>query len=195
MDLLNGQGATNLISLALVVITGVYVYLTRQIAVTNQKQIEPSREQFLATIRPFVVARISIRHTVFLSLEIENIGKTPAQDLKLEISKPFHQFAKSDAGSNIQTFEAFNRSIPTFSPSELFRFDLSQGFNLNKEHDGKLLTPMQFDVTASYKSDFDIYNETYHIDLLPYFHTHTPRSASEYLEKIESHLNVIARKK
>lgn len=188
------QTITNAISLILVIVTGLYVFLTWRIAQSNSRSLTQMNEQFQETIRPFVIPIIKIRNSVFLSIEIENMGKSPATNLELSLDKDFFQFAEDSQDRNIRRFEAFNQVIQIFAPGEKLRFDLAQGFNIDVVKDGRNLTPKHFSISATYESNGRKYADTFHIDVGPYMHTHTRKTASENLEIIAKHLEKIASK-
>lgn len=186
---------TDIISLVLVAVTGVYVYLTWRIAESNKRSISLMSDQFQETVRPFIVPKIAIDHGVIVCLEIENTGKSPATDLTLKIDRDFFQFAEDTPERNVRTFEAFSQTIRTFAPGEILRFDLAQGFNIDRRSGDRNLTPKNFVVSATYNSNKHKYTETYHIDIAPYMHTHPRKSTSEYLEIMSKALEKIASRK
>lgn len=181
---------TNLISLILVIVTGVYVLLTWRIANANKGMLDNIREQYRDSLRPVVYATLQVRSQVVMRLAITNSGRSPAYRLRVTIDKDFIQFAH---GRNIREFNIFNREIPVLAAGGAIVIDLAQGFNLDREQDGKVLTPLEFNIALSYSSnDNKLFEETVPIDLSPYMQTHTPLSSSESLALIEKHLKKIA---
>jgi hypothetical protein len=183
---------TNLISLILVLVTGMYVCLTWRISNANKGMLDNIREQYRDSLRPVVIASIQVRQAVFIRLVIANSGRSPAYRVSVRLDRDFFQFA--NPARNIRDFNLFNREIPVLAPGTEFPIDLAQSFNLDKEHEGKNITPSAFNVTLSYASKDDHFEETVRIDLKPYFQTHHPRSSAEHLGDIEKHLKKIADK-
>ncbi len=175
MYIINAIGAltsTNWLSLLLIIITGVYVFLTWKILKSNNLMIQTMTEQFQESVRPYVTATLAIREGVIFVLEIKNRGKTPATNLELRLDKDFYQFSNDLEDRNLKNFQAFNQTISTFSPRETLSFDLSQGFNMGTKIENKILTPTQFKVSLNYFFLNSTYSETFVIDTAPYMSVH-----------------------
>jgi hypothetical protein len=182
---------TNLISLVLVAVTGAYVYLTWRIANANQGMLDNIREQYRDSVRPVVFPVIQFRDQIVARLVIANTGRSPAYRLRVLIDKDFWQFAER---RNIRDFNLFNKEVPVLGPGAEIAIDLAQGFNLDREVDGRKVTPLNFDITVSYSSKGgEEFHETVAIDLAPYMQTHTPKTIAESLALIEKHLKTIAK--
>ena len=182
-----------MLTLVLVVVTGIYVYLTWRIANTNQKMIERIDEQHREEIRPNVYAFLEFREQVVARLVVENKGRSPAYNLRASISDDFFQFGESH-GQNLKELPLFNEEISWFPPGARVTIDLAQGFNFDVERDGKNLTPSKFSIGLDYHSKFDHYLETCLIDLSPYANMHIPKTSAEQLGKIAEHLKKISSK-
>jgi hypothetical protein len=65
---------------------------------------------------------------------------------------------------------------------------------LDVERDGRNFTPTTFNITLSYASKDQQFEETVPIDLNAFFDTHHPKTTAECLGKIEEHLKKIAQK-
>jgi hypothetical protein len=180
---------TNVISLVLVIVTGIYVFLTWRIANANKGMLDNIREQYRDSLRPVVMPTLQIRDQIVLRLAISNTGKSPAYRLRVGLDKDFLQWA--DRG-NIREFNVFQKEISVLAPGGEIVIDLAQGFNLGREANGQILTPLEFNVSLSYASkDGEQYKETVPIDLAPYMQTHTPKTIAESLALIEKHLKAI----
>ena len=184
---------TNLISLILVIVTGVYVLLTWRIANANKGMLDNIREQYRDSLRPVVFPSLQVRDQVVLALAITNSGKSPAYRVRVQIDRDFFQFAEPTR--NIRDFPLFNQEIPVFAPGAEIPIDLAQGFNLNKEHEDRNITPSKFNVTVTYASRDQEFEETVPIDIGPYFETHHPKSIGEWLGEIEKQIKKIADKR
>lgn len=183
---------TNVISLVLVVITGVTVILNWKIANANKGMLDNIREQYRDSLRPVISPSIQVRDQVVLTLVFVNTGRSPAVRVRISLDRDFFQFA--DPQSNIRDFNLFNQEIPVFAPGTEFPIDLAQGFNLDKEHEGRNITPTRFEVTIAYASRDQVFDETTTIDLMPFFQTHHQKSVGEWLGNIDDQLKKIAQK-
>jgi hypothetical protein len=183
---------TNLISLVLVFVTGVYVILTWRIANANKGMLDNIREQYRDSLRPVIFPSIQVREQIVLVLVFANSGRSPAYGVRACIDTDFFQFA--DPQRNIRDFNIFNQEMPVFAPGMELPIDLAQGFNLDVEKDGRNLTPTTFNVTVSYASRDQDFEETVAIDLKAFFQTHHAKTEAEWLGKIEGHLKKIADK-
>ena len=77
----------------LVVVTGVYAYLTYKMSNMSERSVQMMKEQTEAMSRPYLIVQPIVRpHTPFLYLKIYNSGKTPALNVKLELDMDFYQF-------------------------------------------------------------------------------------------------------
>lgn len=187
---LNEVGTSNAIALVLVFVTGIYVVLTWRIANANQAMLKRADEQHVEAMRPLVYAYLEVREQIVVRLVIENLGKTPAYDLQINIDKDFYQFGHR-AGRNIRDFQMFNEPINWFPPKARVLIDLTQGFNLDKMVDEKNITPSQFSLNICYRSKFGDFTEKCDIDISPYRNMHFPKTSSEHLGEIEKHLRRI----
>ena len=182
---------TNVISLILVIATGITVILNWKIANANKGMLDNIREQYQDSLRPVVFPSLQFRDQVVVRLVISNSGRSPAYQLRVTIDSDFLQFGER---RNIRDFSVFNEEIPVFPPGAEIAIDLAQGFNFDREIDGRNITPSQFNVGVSYSSRNQQFDEIVPIDLTPYFQTHHAKSAAEWLGKIEDQLKKIAQK-
>src|SRR4051794_2719602 len=113
---------TNVISLVLVVVTGVYVLLTCRIANANQGMLDNIREQYRDSLRPVIFPSLRVRDQVVLVLVFTNTGRSPAYRVRLSIDRDFFQFAEPKG--NIREFPIFNQEIPVLAPGTEFPIDL-----------------------------------------------------------------------
>jgi hypothetical protein len=183
---------TNLISLILVIVTGIYVALTWRIANANKGMLDNIREQYRDSLRPVIFPSLQVREQVVLVLMFTNAGRTPAYRVRIGIDTDFFQFAEPQR--NIRDFNIFNQEIPVLAPGTEFPIDLAQGFNLDVERDGQNLTPTTFTVTVSYASRDQEFQEIFPVDLKVFFQTHHANTTAEWLGKIEEQLKKIGQK-
>lgn len=202
MNILDKLGAAEWINISLALITAIYVFLTFHISKANRQMALESIRMREEIERPRIVAEIIIRNRIVLMLQISNIGKNSAINVRLQLDKDFYQFSEYEESRNIRNVPLFNKPIDSIKPNAKISFYLSQGFNINKSIDGKMLSPLQFSIEASYEFGAKKYREKIAIDLTAYLSSggHLPEEV-EQLEKIgksisqiEAQLKVIASK-
>ena len=136
IDWLNSNsGAVNAVLAAiLVVITGVYAYLTR-------RQVLESKELREMTIRPALVvtAEIDETHINLINFRVENIGGGAARNIRLRTSREVMR------GNNrsLNELGLFKRGIPLLSPGRNIETFLGSAF--------ELLQQEPLEVTAEYE--------------------------------------------
>lgn len=192
---LKDPATTNTLTLGLVILTGLYCLLTYKIARENQRMAAQMKRQLEITTAPDVVVNTNIRHQNVLGLRIKNVGHSSANNLQLRINKDFHQFASTSGERNLRGIDLFQRTIPCFPPNEEIYVDLTQGWNLNKEHDGKLITPAQFTILVEYQHSGNTHKRQFEFDFQNYFHTRQDRpEVWDEIEKIRIALEKISKK-
>ncbi|WMN89790.1 hypothetical protein NI382_16925 [Vibrio parahaemolyticus] len=166
----------------LVVVTGIYAYLTYKMSNMSERSVQMMKEQTEAMSRPYLVIQPIVRpHTPFLYLKIYNSGKTSALNVKLELDKDFYQFDESD--KNLKETSVFSSTFDSFAPNQELFFALGQGWLVFGESKNPL--PEQFVVTASYSYMDKEVVEKSHIDLRPFAQSEGERNPIvEELEKI-----------
>lgn len=154
----------------LVIITGIYVYLTHKMAKASEASVQAVREQSEAMLRPYVSISPFVRpHTQVLYLRIENTGRTSAENVRLSMDKDFFQFgAKNQADHNLRTKAAFTDEIQSLPPGGNLIFALAQGFVIFAPDADASLVPQQFSVTATYSFANKKVTESHRIDLRPF---------------------------
>ncbi|WP_180980432.1 hypothetical protein [Vibrio diazotrophicus] len=166
----------------LVVVTGIYAYLTYKMSNMSERSVQMMKEQTEAMSRPYLVVQPIVRpHTPFLYLKIYNSGKTPALNVKLELDKDFYQFDEAD--KNLREASVFSSTFDSFAPNQELFFALGQGWLIFGE--SKHSMPEQFVVTASYSYMDKVVVEKSHIDLRPFARSEGEKNPIvEELEKI-----------
>lgn len=157
----------------LVLITAIYAYLTHRMAKSSEASVEAIKQQSEDTLRPYITITPFIRpQALCLYLRISNTGRTGAQNLQLTIDRDFFQWGKSDqAALNLRNHNTFSIPIDNFPPSAELLFALAQGFVLFNKSANPNITPLQFNITATYEFFGKTVKETNRIDLRPYFRT------------------------
>lgn len=170
----------------LVIITGVYAYLTYRMAQTSKASVEEMRYQSEAMMRPYIIVSPFIRpHTPFLYLRIANTGRNAAQNLKLSIDKDFFQFGDSRADKNLKEQNAFTIPIDSFPPDSELVFALAQGWAILGNGGKSDICPTQFKITTIYEYSGKQVKEHHNIDLRCYVGSEGSRDpVVEELERI-----------
>jgi hypothetical protein len=112
---------------ALLIVTGVYAYLTHKIA-------QATEENSWQINRAIVSARINVTQRALLSVLFENLGKTPAKDLKITISRPVFQMISDK--KDISEVPMIKNGLENFPPNFPVEIYLGTTFDwLDKEAD------------------------------------------------------------
>lgn len=180
-----GFTSTEILTAALVFITGYYAWVTQSIAKSNKLMVEKISEQIESQTRPVVSVTVGVRSKVVFYLRIANVGHSTATHLKLTADKSFHRWSEETDESNIRSLRLFREEIATFAAGEAFEIDLSQGFNINIEKNGENISPDRFDIEAAYNSGQTRYNDRFVIDLRPYMGTRGAYTVVEELNEIK----------
>jgi|AntAceMinimDraft_8_1070364.scaffolds.fasta_scaffold31072_2 hypothetical protein len=158
-----------LLTTILVIITGIYAFFTFRILKANERVVSEMRQQREDLTRPYINIRsFFVPGMPVLGLSISNIGKSSANNLRLEIDRDFHQFADIKNNCNLKDFNAFREPIECFPPGAELIFYLAQGFVLFAENADQKITPHIFNVQASYSYSNKKVTESTTIDLRPY---------------------------
>lgn len=166
---------TDWLTLALVVITGFYAWATLKILRANEAMVSTMRDQQNAAMRPYILVSTNLRMgTQLLYLSIKNVGKTAALNLKLSLDKSFYQLGEKREERNIANSAAFSRTIDSLPPDGQLLFLLGNGPTLYSGSNTEELSPLVFQVTASYMSGSETISETSTVDLRPYINTDVP---------------------
>jgi hypothetical protein len=183
-----------LLTAALVLITGFYAWVTFRIHRANEKVVDAMKEQALALSRPYVVVVpfLELDNPIFY-LRIANTGRTAAANLRLTIDKSFQQFGETGKNKDLSTFVAFNQTIDSFSPGAEIIFPLAQGAIIFSQSEEQSKLPRTFSITAEYDFASRRVAEINRIDLRPYLMAGIPQDAyARKLESIRKSLEVIA---
>lgn len=172
----------------LVVITGIYAYLTYKMMQTSKESVKIALAQSEAMFRPYIVFEPFVRpNTPFIYLRIKNTGKTAAKNVTLKLDRDFYQFAEKD--KNLRETTAFSSTFDSFAPDSEILFGLGQGWILFSETADKTITPTQFSISANYSYLEKEITEIHQIDLRPFVGSEGAKDpVVEELEKIRKTL-------
>ena len=185
-----------LLTAILVLVTGFYAWATFRILKANERVVDVMKKQNDAMVRPYITITTFVhpRHPL-IYLKIINTGKTAAENLRLEIDRPFYQFGQGREENNIANFPAFQKPIDCFPPGTSLCFDLAQGFIIFGKDANPNITPTKFSIKAIYSYAEKTVEEVTNIDLQPYLNSkREPDSLIEELEKIQKAIKDLNRK-
>lgn len=163
------------LTLALVVITAFYAWITQKILRANESMVLTMKNQQDAEMRPYIEITMNVwAGTQILRLSIKNVGKTSAASLRLSIDKNFHQFRNQHPERNLANHPAFSSTIESFPPGSELLFDLGTGPDIYSKSNINDLCPLVFTIKAEYISGSNFIVENSTIDLHPYIDTVVP---------------------
>jgi hypothetical protein len=117
--------ATEWLTGALVLITGLYAWATLRILRANEAVVAAMKEQTEAQLRPYIVVAAAPRiGATLMCLSIENAGRTPAENLRLNMDRNFYQNAQRNDDENIAKLSAFTEPIRSLAPGARIVFIL-----------------------------------------------------------------------
>jgi len=164
--------STDWLTLALVVITAFYAWVTSRIQRANERVVEAMQQQTEAQLRPYVVVAPTVRAgTTLVCLEVQNTGKSPALGLRLHMDRDFYSHAKKREGENIAKLPAFTDLIESLSPGTRLIFILGVGGTIFAPGIDEALCPKVFRVRAEYSFSGRTYSEDNIIDVRPILHS------------------------
>ncbi|MEL7430222.1 MAG: hypothetical protein AAFN43_09495 [Pseudomonadota bacterium] len=187
------ETAIAILTAVLVLITAVYAYLTFSISSSNKRMAEEIAKQTEAMLRPVISFRIEVRAGSIFCLVLENTGKSTAESVNLKLDRDFFRFGERNEDSNLKNFNAFRQIVDSMASGERIKFDLAQGWEIDKEHEGVNLTPSTFQIEVEYLFGSKRYQETQKIDLRPYMSSLAVKEPLEHLEQISASLKKIAK--
>jgi len=119
------------LTLANVLLTAMFAGLTFFILRANRAAVGAMREQMADQNRPFVAVTVQVRMgTPVIQLLVRNVGRSPAQNLRLRLDRDFFQFGEKGEGRNLAKQSAFSQPIDCLPPMSELLFDLGMGFKI-----------------------------------------------------------------
>jgi hypothetical protein len=142
---------------ALLIVTGVYAYLTHKIA-------QATEENSWQVNRAIVSARLNVSQRALLGIVFENLGKTPAKDLKITISLPVFQMVNDN--KDISEVPMIKNGLENFPPNFPFEIYLGTTFEWLKKEANRERFTSNFNITTAYTTFGKTINETVTIDVI-----------------------------
>jgi len=152
----------------LVFITALYAFITYKILKANQESVQSMKLQYISFIRPYIVTEIYINMDAYFYLKIKNTGKSNAENLELNIDKPFYTLARKRPEENIANRYEFNNVLKSFPPKSELVMQLAHGTQLYSDKYDENLTPLQFKIRVRYNYGNEKFVEELNIDLKQY---------------------------
>lgn len=163
------------LTLANVLLTAMFAGLTFFILRANRAAVGAMREQMADQNRPFVSVSVQVRMgTPVIQLLVRNVGRSPAQNLRLRLDRDFFQFGERGEGRNLAKQSAFSQPIDCLPPMSELLFDLGMGFKIFESGADPTTCPHTFEVSADYECGKSKYMEKTNVDLRPYLGTSVP---------------------
>ena len=104
------------LTLANVLLTAIFAGLTFFILRANRAAVGAMREQMEDQNRPFVAVTVQVRMgTPVIQLLIRNVGRSPAQNLRLRLDRYIFQFGEKGEGRTLLKQSAFSHPLDCLS--------------------------------------------------------------------------------
>ena len=179
------------LTLANVLLTAMFAGLTFFILRANRAAVGAMREQMADQNRPFVSVSVQVRMgTPIVQLLIRNVGRSPAQNLRLRLDRNFFQYGEKGDGRNLAKQSAFSQAIDCLPPMSELLFDLGMGLKIFESGADPTICPQTFEVSADYEYGKNKYSEKTHVDLRPFLGTSVPHHPLvEELERVRKSID------
>lgn len=159
--------AITILTAVLVVITGVYVYLTYRMAKASEAASTLMKEQSDAIARPYVSISLVKRHNnPHIFLRIENTGQTTARDMTLSFGPEVEGVKEIEEIQKIRGSYLFTKTLASFPPHSPVFFLLGFGSSLSCDNKNASKTPLS--ITAKYSYGHQTFTETSWLDVNQY---------------------------
>jgi hypothetical protein len=114
-----------------------------------------------------------------LQLVIDNLGGSPASDMKLTLDRPVRQNWGEEL--DIAQFPAFQNTIPSFSPHSPMTFSFGITHLYLNDNNNRKKHPLTFLVKARYRYSGQNFEESFPIDV--YSQVHSTARKIDHLEE------------
>ena len=159
--------AITILTAVLVVITGVYVYLTYRMAKASEAASTLMKEQADAITRPYVSISLVKRHNnPHIFLRVENTGQTTARDMTINFGPEVDSVRDIDEIKKIRESYLFTKTLASFPPHSPVFFLLGFGASLSCDNKSASKTPLS--ITAKYSYGHQTFTETSWLDVNQY---------------------------
>lgn len=186
---------TDWLAFALAALTTVYTCATLLILRANKAVVRAMREQIEAHLRPYVMVTVFPRMgSKSLCLLIKNVGKSPANDLHLEMDQDFYLNAERVPHRNVRALSAFTKPIASLPPDAQLVFDLGTGPEIFSATD-PTTCPLVFTVQAKYRFSGQSFDEDTTVDFHPFLMTSVPNDpVAEAIDRLRKSVEEFVKK-
>lgn len=147
----------------LVLITGVYAWVTFKILEANESVVREMQRQSEDIARPRISIFVhALPSRPMFQLTVRNVGMSSASNLSMKMNR---SFIAEHNNKDIASIAAFTKIIPSFAPHETIDIQLGKTFVILSDDKDEELRPLQFAIEATYYFGSRHYVETTHIDL------------------------------
>jgi len=154
------------LTLLLVVITGVYAYLTFRILEANRASVATMNTQIEAATRPYVTVALSTERSGFLSFAVSNVGHSAAMDLQLKSEPEIKPVRASGSATTVgkipDSIGLFHHTIPYLAPSQRLEALVGHYSGVKTSY-----PELRFTISLQYKGSAGHYAETVELSLKP----------------------------
>ena len=152
----NYEIVTLVLQLLTILGIGLYTWFTYNIMMSTKNQAD-------ALIRPYVVAYARPKtNSSLMMLVITNLGRGLAQNLSLEMDRPFFQLGKD---TDIRSLPAFSNGVKGLAPGQELIYFLQGATILYSEKNDESKTPLVFAITATYEFGGQSFSDESVVDL------------------------------
>lgn len=189
--MLSDMNTIEILTAVLALITGLYVLFSFFILLANRKAVAIMKQQVETIQRPYITIRTSSDSNM-IQLIVSNTGKSAASKLRLEVDRNFYRYGNKKEDKNLNNLFVFKEEIEGFPPGLTLKFTLVEGFKIFGPQFNAELTPLVFNIKATYYYLNKKFIENTPIDLRSYDQSLiiTDPIASQ-IKRIYNHLKII----
>jgi len=155
-----------LLTFLLVIITGIYAFLTFRILQANRASVALMTSQIESSTRPYVTVSLARERAGFYSFEVSNLGRSAARQLRLTCDPEIKPVGA--AGSVLQIGEPtdatglFRHTITYLAPGQTIRVLFGHYSGIRASY-----PDLSFRITLAYEGAGQSYSDTAELSLKP----------------------------
>ncbi|MEQ8744165.1 hypothetical protein [Parasphingorhabdus sp.] len=151
------QAVSAVSSIILIVITGIYAYLTF-------RMVRNSEEQLWQSTRALVVAKVTVQQGALLILKFENLGPTNAESFTVDIDRPIIKTIGQK--NDIRELPFFKNGLSTFPPNAPIAFSIGLTHEWLNENTDREMHPASFSIKLTYATGGRKISETIELNIV-----------------------------
>lgn len=154
-------------SIAMVAVTGVYVWIAKKSLEASHKAMDQMAEASVMRDRPYItISQVTPPGSVSIFLVIANTGKSAAKHLRMKLDPDFKPFVTSPADFRpLSEVEIFRREVDTFTPGTRMTFQLHSFKVMPPRHLQEHPEMYRFQIHSAYEYAGRSFSEVTQIDL------------------------------